>query len=61
MMEFIIYFGIAVIAISFIALGISLWALITHREKKYVALLNEHIAQKSRLQVKFDRKDNNYQ
>lgn len=60
-MDIIIYIGIAVIVIGLIVLGISIWALITHREKKYKELMNEHIAQKNRVQTKLKKKDDREQ
>lgn len=59
MMNFVIYFSIAVVIIGFVVLGIALWALITHREEKYKMLLDEHITQKNRVQKKLDKKDGN--
>jgi uncharacterized protein HemX len=53
-MEIILYAGIAMIIFAILALGISIWAVFTQREKKYQALLIEHETQKKSIQTKLD-------
>ena len=61
MMGFVIYLGIIVAVLGFISLGFSIWALVTHREKRYKALLEEHIAQRNRVQARLGEEDGDYQ
>lgn len=54
-MDFIIYLGVFVVIMGVFTCGVAIWALATHREKKYNSILHEHIQQLERVKNKVVR------
>jgi len=56
-MSVFINIGIFVIIIGVLVCFLAIWAVITHREKKYNNILNEHIQQTDRVKKKLIREE----